>query len=134
MADKLFLRIVTPRGLVLEKEVEQLVLPTTAGEVGVLPHHAPYLTTLGAGILECLCDNEKIRLVVSEGFCLVNLDRVTLLCDKVFKRDEINLAEYTKKKDSLKKTLESSPTFQIEWLNAKKELDLVEALEKLVSH
>src|SRR3972149_5224854 len=43
--------IVTPERLVYSDEVDEVVAPGSQGELGILPHHAPLLTTLGLGEL-----------------------------------------------------------------------------------
>ena len=51
MADKLTLDIVTPYGHVFTDEVDELIAMGSEGEFGVLPGHAPFLTTLKIGML-----------------------------------------------------------------------------------
>ena len=46
---KLTLEVVTPEGLLLREEVDDVVAPGELGYFGVLPGHTPFLTTLGAG-------------------------------------------------------------------------------------
>ena len=46
---KITLEVVTPEGLLLREEVDDVVAPGDLGYFGVLPGHTPFLTTLGAG-------------------------------------------------------------------------------------
>jgi len=45
------LDIVTPERLAYSDEVDAVTLPGSEGELGVLPHHAPLVSTLGVGEL-----------------------------------------------------------------------------------
>ena len=51
MANKIQLKIATPERLILEEEVDQVSLPTQAGEITVLVNHIPLVTQLGFGEL-----------------------------------------------------------------------------------
>jgi len=56
------LEIVTPERLAYSDEVDAVVLPGSEGELGVLPHHAPLLTTLGIGELRFRKGSQEDRL------------------------------------------------------------------------
>ncbi len=51
MADRLTLEIATPTRLVVAETADEVVIPGSQGYFGVLPGHAPFLTTLGIGEL-----------------------------------------------------------------------------------
>jgi len=51
MADRLTLEITTPMRLVVAETVDEVVAPGSEGYFGVLPGHAPFLTTLGVGVV-----------------------------------------------------------------------------------
>ena len=71
MADTFKLKISTPTGSMLELAVEEVVLTTQKGQVGILPGHSHYVGLLGTGILsyrEAGATNAK-ELVTCEGFC-----------------------------------------------------------------
>src|SRR5437762_13256005 len=46
MADRIRLRVITPRRVVVDEEVDEVAAPGALGEFGVLPHHIAYLTLL----------------------------------------------------------------------------------------
>ena len=81
MAGSLDLRVVTPERPVFEGAVESVVVPAHDGEVGILPRHARFLATLGAGALRAHTSGGLMRLYVEGGFVQVADDRVTVLCD-----------------------------------------------------
>ena len=76
---KLLLEIVTPDRLLLREEVDEVVVPGSEGELGVLPGHTPLLSTLKVGELWYRQGQEKHYLVIAFGFVEVLLDGVTVL-------------------------------------------------------
>ena len=64
------LKVYSPAGLVLEEEVKSVTLPSSNGEIGVLPGHTKYVGLLGSGELRCdTVSGEPKKLKISGGFC-----------------------------------------------------------------
>ena len=89
---KLRLEVVTAEREVFSDEVDMVVAPAAEGEVGILPRHAPLLTTLQPGMLRLKKDGEESLMVVSGGFLQVYRDRVLVLADLAERADEIEEA------------------------------------------
>lgn len=68
MSKQLQLKIVTPEKLILEDLVEYVVVPTTEGEVTILPDHVPLISTLGSGDIVAYEGGEHIPMAVVGGF------------------------------------------------------------------
>ena len=68
MAKQIKLKIITPERLVLEEEVNQVTLPTTEGEITVLPNHIPLIVGLASGDIVAGKDGEHIPFAVVGGF------------------------------------------------------------------
>ena len=69
MSEKnLRLEIVTPQKKVFSEDVSFLVAPGTDGELGILPEHAPLITSLNIGVLRIEQEGKKFKVVVSGGF------------------------------------------------------------------
>ena len=86
MSKKLRLKIVTPEKLILEEEVDQVVIPTTEGEITVLPDHISIVVGLASGDVVAFKDGELIPMAVVGGFLETNKDNegyttVTVLAD-----------------------------------------------------
>ena len=90
MAEKLTLDIVTPYGHVFTDEVDEIVALGTEGEFGVLPEHAPFLTTLEIGMLTIKNGSENRYFFVSSGYAEVGPDKVTVLADSAEKSEDID--------------------------------------------
>jgi F-type H+-transporting ATPase subunit epsilon len=91
MDGKVTLEIVTPQGLALKEEVDDVAAPSVSGEFGVLPGHLPLLAALKTGIVTYHKKGEEKKLAVAEGFVEVKDDRALLLTDKVATRDQIDV-------------------------------------------
>lgn len=80
--DKTFLlEIVTPYGLVVNSKVEEAYIPGSQGDFGVLPGHAPLLTSLRIGELHYRREKEIHFLAINRGFAEVTPTRTTILAD-----------------------------------------------------
>jgi F-type H+-transporting ATPase subunit epsilon len=86
------LEIATPSRLLVSEEVDEVVAPGIEGYFGVLPGHAPFLTTLGAGELMYRQNGRESYLAVSGGFAEVRNDKVIVLADAAERPEEIDRA------------------------------------------
>lgn len=76
----LSVEIVTPENRVYHNpQVTSVLLPTTTGEIGILPGHQPLLTMLVPGELQVIVDGKTELLAVDKGFAQVLGDRVSVL-------------------------------------------------------
>ena len=88
---KLTLEIVTPDRALLREEVDEVVVPGSQGEFGVLPGHTPLLSTLKIGELWYRQGQEKHYLAIAFGFVEVLPDRVTVLAQIGERAQEIDV-------------------------------------------
>jgi F-type H+-transporting ATPase subunit epsilon len=88
---KLTLEIVTPDRALLREEVDEVVLPGSQGEFGVLPGHTPLLSTLKIGELWYRQGQERHYLAIAFGFVEVLPDRVTVLAQVGERAQEIDV-------------------------------------------
>jgi F-type H+-transporting ATPase subunit epsilon len=68
MSIKLELKIITPERLILQEMVDQVSLPTTNGEITILPGHIPLISGLASGDIVAMTDGEYVPMAVSGGF------------------------------------------------------------------
>ena len=104
---KLTLEVVTPEGLLLREEVDEVIAPGETGYFGVLPGHTPMLATLGAGEITYRLGAEKRRLTCFWGFCEVLPDRVSLLAEVGERAEDIDLARAEAARDRAAAALKS---------------------------
>jgi F-type H+-transporting ATPase subunit epsilon len=86
------LDIVTAERVVFSEDVDVVVAPGVEGELGILPHHAPLMTTLQGGELRVKKGGEEFFLCLSGGFLEVRPDRVIVLADTAERCEEIDVA------------------------------------------
>ncbi|MBP9718270.1 ATP synthase F1 subunit epsilon [Candidatus Gracilibacteria bacterium] len=99
-------KIVTPERIVFEDTVDAVVLPTTQGEITVLPHHIPLVSLLQAGIVRIKKGDEEIPLAVSSGVIEVNKKEIVVLADSADRADELEEEKIQRARDDAKKLME----------------------------
>ncbi len=85
------LEIVTPTGQVYAQDVDMVTLPGTEGEMGILPQHAPLITTIGSGEIVARRGLSEDRILVTGGCAEVTAERVAIIA--VFATDESAIDE-----------------------------------------
>lgn len=88
---KILLEIVTPDKLLLSKEVDEVILPGSEGEFGVLPGHCQLLSSLRVGELRYRLDGELHYMSMMWGFVDVTPKRVTVLAEVAEKAEDIDV-------------------------------------------
>jgi F-type H+-transporting ATPase subunit epsilon len=92
MAEKLKLNLITPYRKVLSEEVDEISATGSLGEFGVLPGHAPFLTSLKIGEFCYKQNGASHCLALNWGYFEVENDSITVLVETAEKADEIDLA------------------------------------------
>jgi F-type H+-transporting ATPase subunit epsilon len=87
---RLALEIVTPEGLLLRDEVDEVIAPGRDGYFGVLPGHTPFLSTLGMGEITVRNGAERLYFTCFWGFAEVLPDRVNILAEVCERADAID--------------------------------------------
>jgi F-type H+-transporting ATPase subunit epsilon len=107
MADKIQLEIVTPERRVLSLGVDEVVLPSANGSMGVLIGHAPTLSELDVGEVSYRIGQDRTFLAVSGGFAEVLRDKVNILARTTETADEIDLERAQRAKTTAEANLKS---------------------------
>src|SRR5713226_10180976 len=102
---KIRLTVVTRERKIIETEVDEVVLPATDGEIGVLPGHTPLLTMLKVGQMRFRQGTTMERLVISWGFAEVLPDRVIVLAERGFLPEEIDPSKAEEQKREAEKEM-----------------------------
>ncbi|MEA2577993.1 MAG: F-type H+-transporting ATPase subunit epsilon [Chloroflexota bacterium] len=103
----ILLEIVTPERLAYSDEVDAVVLPGSEGEMGVLPHHAPLVSTLGVGELRFRKGGTEESFAIVGGFVQVRPDRVVVMAETADMASEIDLERAQEARREAERTLES---------------------------
>jgi F-type H+-transporting ATPase subunit epsilon len=116
MAEQLHLSLVTPEKQVVNEEVDQVNVPGSEGDLGILYDHAPIITNLRPGPLSFEKGGVATQLIVSGGYLEVTDNRVIILAETAeflheVDRDRAEKAK-TKAEAALLKTGLSEEEFQ----------------------
>jgi F-type H+-transporting ATPase subunit epsilon len=106
---KFDLSLVTPDGPAFEGEVEMIVVPGAAGEIGVLARHAPLIATLKAGSTRVYLNratSEVREFATGAGFFKVEQDRAIALVDDAIPANEIDDARAREQLETAQRELE----------------------------
>ena len=116
----LHISIIAPDRTVWDSDAEEVILPSSTGQLGILRGHAPLLTALDIGVMRLKSDAGWSSIVVMEGFAEVEDNKVTILCNGAEEGSSIDSAtaqselervtllvdEATTKKEKIEATLE----------------------------
>lgn len=92
--DKVEFELVSPERLLLSELVDMVVVPGEEGDFGVLPMHAPLISTVRPGVIQVYQDRQVTqRLFVAGGFAEVTQSRCTVLAESAMPVDEIDRAQ-----------------------------------------
>ncbi|HVE60098.1 MAG TPA: F0F1 ATP synthase subunit epsilon [Pyrinomonadaceae bacterium] len=115
------LEIVTPEKKVFDETVDSVTVPTATGEVGILPNHAPLISSLKPGILSFANKGASEKMVVSGGFVEVSTNKVSVLTDIAEKADEIDVEAAKVEREAAQKVMSGAFSGTEEEFEAEKE-------------
>lgn len=101
--------IVSQDRLVWEGDADIVVVPGEAGEMGILPNHAPLLSTLTFGILRVRYNGEEEVFTVAGGIIEVQPNLITVLADSAESVEEIDVSRAVAARERAEKLLEEGP-------------------------
>ena len=90
MADKLSFALVSPERELFNGDVDQVVVPGSEGEFGVLPNHAPVMSVIKPGALKVLNDGAERRIFVNGGFADMTPEGLTVLAEEAIDLEDIS--------------------------------------------
>jgi len=113
-------RVITPDKVVWDAMADELVLPSSTGQIGILTDHAPLLTALDIGVMKLKSDAGWTSIVLMEGFAEVEDNKVTILCNgaeegssidpktaqEELEKVTLSVDEATTKKEKIEATIE----------------------------
>jgi F-type H+-transporting ATPase subunit epsilon len=86
----LTVRVVAPDKTVWDSTAEEVILPSTTGQLGILSGHAPLLTALDIGVMRVRPGKEWVAIALMGGFAEVENDEVTILVNGAEKGEAID--------------------------------------------
>lgn len=111
MAETTNFELVSPEKLLISQPVEMVVVPGAEGYFGVLPRHAPLISTLIPGVIQIYEGGQiKERIFVAGGFAEVTEDRCTVLADEAIPLAELDRAAIEQRLKDLKEDFQAAKT------------------------
>ena len=86
----LHLKIITPKRIVLEKDIASITVPSSEGDLTVLPHHTHLFSLLNEGIVTYRTEKNEEVLAIGGGYLETDGKNVQLLVTRAYGQDEIN--------------------------------------------
>jgi F-type H+-transporting ATPase subunit epsilon len=129
VADRLTLEVATPMRLLAAEPVDEVVAPGIEGYFGVLPGHAPFLTTLGIGELTYRLGRDEHHLAVVGGFVEVRNDKVIVLADTAERPEDIDRARAERARERAERRLTGRGADEVDFARA--QAALLRALTRL---
>ncbi len=92
--DKVAFELASPEALLTSVSVDMVIVPGAEGDFGVLPGHAPFISTVRAGVID-VYEGDKIdqRIFVADGFAEVNERGCTVLSSEAYPVDTLDRGE-----------------------------------------
>lgn len=98
--DKVKIKIIKPQKCVLEDEFDHIIIPGKDGDFGVYAGHTPFISVIRPGVIELYKGDNIERYAVHDGYVTVENDIITVLCETIESKTEIDTsrAEAAKKR------------------------------------
>lgn len=87
---KLKLKIITPKNIALEKEIDGVTLPSTEGDMTILPRHINLFALLEEGIVHYWAGEDSEYLAIGGGYVETNGEEVSLLVSRAYGQESID--------------------------------------------
>ena len=114
--------ILSPARKLTTTTCNELRVPSTTGQIGILPGHAGLLTEIGVGELLVVSQKASQKLFVSGGFVEVKNDEVRVLVDIAEKPDEIDVERAKKAQQRAEERLKKTADGDVDFVRAQASL------------
>lgn len=104
------IRVIAPDKIVWDAEAEEIILPSSTGQLGILTGHIPLLTALDIGVMRVRIEKEWKPIILLGGFAEVKSNDITILVNGAEEVDNITLEDAKIKLEDATRNLEASET------------------------
>ena len=85
------IRVIAPDRTVWNADAEEIILPSSTGQLGILTGHIPLLTALDIGVMRVRVERDWIPIVLLGGFAEIENNIITILVNGAEEGSEINI-------------------------------------------
>lgn len=103
-------RVITPDKVVWDAMADEVILPSSTGQLGILTDHAPLLTALDIGVMRLKIDGKWQSIVLMEGFAEVENNKITILSNGAEEGANIDLASAQAELEKVSLTVDQAAT------------------------
>ena len=103
-------RVIAPDTIVWNAKAEEIILPSSTGQLGILSGHIPLLTALDIGVMRVRINKEWKPIILLGGFAEIKKNIVTILVNGAEEVEKINLEEANKNLEKANNLLEEAIT------------------------
>jgi F-type H+-transporting ATPase subunit epsilon len=128
MSGKILLEVVSPQRMVYKEEVDAFTIPGTLGYLGILPNHAPIISSLNIGVLSVKRDGQEDKIALNGGFLEVSQNKAVVLAETAEVACDIDLKRAEAAKERAEQRLAKSSD-EVDLLRA--EMALKRALTRI---
>ena len=107
MADKLTFSLVSPEAELFSGDVDQVNIPGSEGDLGILPNHSPLMAAIRTGAITVINDGAETQYFVQGGFADVTPAGLTVLAEKASLLSDVNTDSVKADIDAATQALES---------------------------
>ncbi|WP_193185443.1 F0F1 ATP synthase subunit epsilon [Nisaea sediminum] len=134
MAETTQFELVSPEKLLYSEETEMVVVPGAEGNFGVLPRHAPMISTLRPGVIDVYQKGSVAeRIFVAGGFAEVTETRCTVLAEEALPLADVDVAKVDKDLADLRDDLKDAKA-DLERERIESRITVLEAMRAAASH
>ena len=127
----LHFELVSPERLLMSDDVDAVEIPGTEGDMGILPGHAPVLSTLRPGVVTVTRGGKAERIFVRGGFAEVNPQGLTVLAEVAIPVAELDAAKIAQQIRNAEDDVNDAKTDETR-RRAQENLDHLKALESVL--
>lgn len=102
---KLQVEIITPEKIAYQKEADEIIVPTTTGQIAILPNHVALVAQVAQGELVIKENNKDFYFGITGGFLEVSNNKVSILADYAVESDSINETKAKEAKERAEKLM-----------------------------
>jgi len=99
------IQIITPEKTLIDQEASEMIIPTTTGELTILPHHIPLMTQIAPGIVAIKHNGKEESLAIDNGFIEITEKSVTILADFALHAREASASQAEEAKRTAEKAM-----------------------------
>lgn len=129
MPEKIHFSLVSPERELVSKEVDSVDIPGSEGWLGILPNHAPFMTTLAPGIVVLKNGSEEEKIFVRGGFAEVTPAGLTVLAEEATPVAELDRAAIEQRLVNAREDLVDAGEDATKTLLAQQSIDRLEELQ-----